>query len=566
MRQLSALPRTIPLRWMVLGPFLIQICLAVGLTGYLSIRNGQEAVNALARKLEQSSSKRVEQHLNSYLALPPKLNQVNFNAIESGNLNPQNLRNMGQTLCSQMQNFDVGYISFANPQGHFIGVERLDTGKLLINEQSPETQGKLDVYATSPKCDRDQRNERKSNYHPLEENWYADAIKAGKPIWSSIYNWDDKPEVMSVSASYPMYSADRKLQGVLSIDLILTQLSTFLQDLKVSPTARTFLIERNGLLIASSAKEQPYKLVNGKGERLKAADSEDPVIRGASQTLTQQFQNLSAIKGENTLEVTIAGQRHFLHVSPWQDALGLDWLIVVAVPESDFLGQVATNTRQTIILCFLALLATLIVGVMTSHWIIHPIQQLSKAATDLANGKLQSPVPDSNIAEISTLARSVNWMTQQLGSKMSGLNQAKQALQDQVADQNQTMLEMLKILQNGQGSDSEQQFELSKMLGGISNRIKYPVLSMQKELKHANQDVAVILAQLQAYQAHLDSLTPELRDQLSRDPLCHDDLAAMIQDLQKRLSVLGAGTDRIDTLSDNLKSFVRQIEADESPN
>jgi HAMP domain-containing protein len=552
--------RSLPLRWMVLLPFLVQISVAVGLTGYLSIRNGQAAISDMAKKLEQSGSKQVEQHLNSYLTLPPKINQVNINAIEAGDLNLQDLRKVGQSFCSQMQNFDIGYISFANPQGNFIGVERLDDGNLLINEQSANTQGKLDVYATKPNCDRAAKTATKDDYQPLEESWYADAAKVGKPIWSSIYNWDDKPEVISVSASYPIYTNDRKLRGVLSIDLILTQISTFLKGLKVSSGARTFLIERDGFLIATSTDEQPYKLAGGKAQRLKAVDSKDAVIRSATQKLTSQFQKLGAIKGESSLETTIDGQRHFLHVSPWQDNLGLDWLIVVAVPESDFLGQVENNTRQTIILCFLALVGATIVGIFTSRWIVKPIQQLSQASNQLANGDWQTEVPASNIAEINSLARSFSRMKQQIQAQMSGLTQDKQALQEQVADQNQTMTQILRLLQEGQGTGSDQQFELGKMLGTLSKQIKYPVLSMQKELKNANQDIQVILEQLQSYQDNLEKLPPELRDSLA-----DHDVNLLIQDLKKRLSVMDASTARIDDISDNLKSFVQQIDASKSP-
>ncbi len=548
---MRSLSRPIPLRWMVLVPFLVQICAAVGLTGYLSIRNGQQAVNDLAINLEQSNSKRVQQHLDSYLSLPPRMNQVNVNAVEFGDLNLQDLGKVGRTLCSQMQNFDVGYISFANPQGSFIGVERLDTGGLLINEQSPGTGGKLDVYSTTPKCDRAAKTETKPNYKPLEENWYSEAVKQSKPIWSSIYNWDDKPEVMSVSASYPLYGGDRQLRGVLSIDVILTQLSTFLKNLKVSPSARTFLIERDGLLIASSANEQPYRLVNAKAERLKAVDSKDAVIRGATQKIAEKFRQFGAIRAEHSLEATIDGQRHFLHVQPWQDNLGLDWLIVVAVPESDFLGQVQANTRQTVVLCFLALLGTIALGIVTSRWIIRPIQQLSQASKDLAVGKWQV-IPESNIMEIGALARSHNAMGQQLQAQMSGLTQDKAALENQVADQTQTLNQMLKMMQSGQ--ESQKPLELGKMLGTISNRIKFPVLSMRKELKNANQDVQVILEQLQAYEANLGQLPPELSSQLA-----NSDISLIIQDLQKRLSVIDAGTNRIDSVSDNLKSFVQQM-------
>ncbi len=47
-------------------PFVLQIFAAVGLTGYLSLRNGQKAFNDLASQLRNQVSDRVAQHLNSY--------------------------------------------------------------------------------------------------------------------------------------------------------------------------------------------------------------------------------------------------------------------------------------------------------------------------------------------------------------------------------------------------------------------------------------------------------------------------------------------------------------------
>lgn len=194
----------LPLRLILVVPFVLQIFTAVSLVGYLSFKNGQKAVNELADQLIVKVNGLVDQHLDTYLAVPRQINQINVDATNLGMLNLENFQTTGRYFWQQMQVFNVGYISFANPQREFIGVERLDKGSLLINEVSQEKGiGKLYVYNTNNQGDRQQLIAVK-DYNPHVEAWYADAVKVGKPIWSQIYSWEDKPEVLSISASYPI--------------------------------------------------------------------------------------------------------------------------------------------------------------------------------------------------------------------------------------------------------------------------------------------------------------------------------------------------------------------------
>jgi len=45
----------------------------------------------------------------------------------------------------------------------------------------------------------------------------------------------------------------------------------------------------------------------------------------------------------------------------------LDWLIVVVVPEADFMTQINANNAATILLCGAALIVAIIVGVITAR-------------------------------------------------------------------------------------------------------------------------------------------------------------------------------------------------------
>lgn len=95
--------RKIPLRLILVVPFVVQIFAAVGLTGYLSLRNGQQAVNHLARQLSKEVSSRIEQRLDSYFNTARRLAQINGEAMELGLLNPQDLPGMGHYFWKQIQ-------------------------------------------------------------------------------------------------------------------------------------------------------------------------------------------------------------------------------------------------------------------------------------------------------------------------------------------------------------------------------------------------------------------------------------------------------------------------------
>jgi PAS domain S-box-containing protein len=438
----SVVPRVfgkIPLYWVMVLPLVIQVSGAVATVGWLSHRNGQQAVNEIATQLRNESSSRIRQHLDDYLLTPVQLNQTNVDAINLGLLDLKNFQTAGKYFWRQMQTFNVGYISFGNPKGEFIGVERQDDGRLLINEQSPATKHQLLAYETDGKGDRSRLFRTTPNYNPLIEGWYADAVKAGKPIWSSIYNWDDQPNVLSIAASYPLYDPNNQLIGVISVDQILTQISTFLSEIKVSNNGRTFIMERSGDLVATSSKDEPpFRIIHtgnkARAERLKAFDSKDSLIQSSSKYLADKFRHLDQITQSQQVDYSIGGQRQFLLVMPWQDRHGLDWLIVVVVPESDFMTQINANTHNTILSCAIALALAILIGIPTSRWIARQILHLSQASEALANGHLSQTVQAKGIAELETLATSFNRMAAQLRESFAVLEKNNEVLEQRVEE------------------------------------------------------------------------------------------------------------------------------------
>ncbi|WRH68396.1 MAG: cache domain-containing protein [Planktothrix sp. GU0601_MAG3] len=242
----------IPLSWVLVIPFLLEISIAVGLTGWLAFRHGEKAIKELAQEIENEISSRVEQHLNNYLSTPHKINQINADAVKLGLLDLQNFPQVSQYFWKQLQAFDVGYVYYVLPSGEYAGAGYfLDVNKATIDELSPKTEGRANTYATDAQGNRTQLMVSYDDYNPRSEAAYTDAIKAKKPIWSQIYHWDNFPDIISISASYPLYNAQNDLIAVLVSNLRLSQISGFLKNLNMGESGHTFILERNGLLVAS---------------------------------------------------------------------------------------------------------------------------------------------------------------------------------------------------------------------------------------------------------------------------------------------------------------------------
>ncbi|MGB8698419.1 MAG: ATP-binding protein [Thermosynechococcaceae cyanobacterium] len=424
--------RGLPLRLILVIPFVLQIVGAVGLVGHLSFKNGQQAVKDLADSLMDKNRDLVSERLDNYLEIPQKINQINLDAIKLGVLNLKDFKTSGHYFWKQIQAFpNLSYIQYALKTGEFVGAGSYIGGQgVTIDERSMATRWKDYAYATDRLGNRTKVVTIFNEYDPKTEAWYKDAVKAGKPIWGNVYNWDGENSagLISITATSPIYDENHQFIGVIGIDLLLASINDFLQQLRISPTAKTFIIERDGLLIGSSSTEKPFTLVNGVAKRLNATNSSDPKIQKTAKYLQQKFGNFRGIKYEQKLDFKLQEENQFVRVTPWKDNYGLDWLVVTTIPESDFMEQISKNTRTTILLCVLALLVAILLGLMTSRWITQPILRLSKASAAIAQGDLDQKVDIRGVVELSILSDSFNKMAKQLQTSFSALSHTNKEL------------------------------------------------------------------------------------------------------------------------------------------
>jgi methyl-accepting chemotaxis protein len=434
--------RRVSLRLILIVPFVLQIFGTVGLVGYLSYRNGQQAVNDLAGQLGDEISSRIEQNLLDFVEMPHLINQMNADVIRAGLLNVQDPAATGRYFWRQIRLFDsIGYIRFGSEQREFVGVERLADGSLRLDLSNASTGFNYRTYATDTQGNSASLLNESGSYDPRTQPWYTAPVEAGEPTWSEIHAYFASPK-LAITAVQPYYSVNGQLVGVLGNDLTLSHLNQFLQEIEVGKSGVAFIMERSGDIVASSTEEEPFQMSNEGEEvlRLPAVESEVPLIRASAAYLSETFGEMAKVEAETQDSFELNGDRHFLQVTPFRDERGLDWLIVVVLPQSDFTAQIDANASTTALLCLAALGVTIAVSLATSRWITRPIEQLNKASRAIAEGELDQVVQVQGVDELGELAYSFNQMAAQLRGSFSALEatnltlaQTNQELEQRVA-------------------------------------------------------------------------------------------------------------------------------------
>jgi PAS domain S-box-containing protein len=362
------------LRSILMLVFAVQLLAATGVVVWLSFRNGQKAVEKMAQQLSQSVSHDIEHHLERYLDEPHQLLQIKASAVKSGSLDLTDFAQLQQDFwyLLQTQN-NINHIFFYTPQGDRINVQYRD-------HSSPFQEVSTGLMSVQP---------------------------LSQPTWSDVYHHLNT-STPAIDALIPLFNTEQEFQGVMGIEVQLSQLSSFLRDLQLTPSAQAFILDRSGNPIASSTVD---------------FESNPAILQTAITTLNQTWTSLQQIDQPHYCQFHFQGQQQLLHILPFQDPYGLDWLVMVVIPITDFTDSFQDHTQLTVFLCGLTLALVSGLAILTARWISAPLQRLSRVAAAMAEGEVVPQFEPVGIKELNLLGHCFHQMVQQVQHNHHALEQ-----------------------------------------------------------------------------------------------------------------------------------------------
>ncbi|HEY0843838.1 MAG TPA: diguanylate cyclase [Noviherbaspirillum sp.] len=402
------------LRRQLVLPYVVLVVFVSVAVGWVTSRAGEAAVKTLTQRVLAEMADHIasatEQHLAGALKV---LNAVDPDPAALPGSYPfsDNLASLEARLWIASGLFaEVNdYVYFGGEDGRFAGVRRVGKEFVELRLREPGASQRK-VYATAAPGDRS-RLLRTDDFDPRLRPWYG--IAAGKqgPVWSPAYS-DFTTREPTITLARAVRRTDGALTGVLATDVPLKTLTGFLRARKVSDNGIAFVMDGAGFVVATSGGESPFKMAQGVPERLRAEDMQTGLIRDAAARVIESrleqggmapFLELKGAFGRVDVAARSIGRQH-----------GVDWIAVVAVPRSDFMGGMARSMAQGMFIAAVCVLIALVLGLSILNRILRDIRVLTDAARRIGEGE---PLPSLNIRrrdEIGQLAMSFSEMEHNL--------------------------------------------------------------------------------------------------------------------------------------------------------
>ncbi|MEZ9702578.1 EAL domain-containing protein [Vibrio sp. 10N.261.46.E12] len=421
-----SLKTQITLRTAVVLPFVMIFLFTMGVMVFTQKQSYKEMVSDVSARQLTSLTDSVHQSLSNFLEKP-----FHANLSLSHNIGYHDLYRSGNL--SKVQNYilytfsdhftaipQLDVIGFGSEDGDYVGFRKEANKGYTLMVQDERTNDQLVIYRDS-EISEDIRSVI-SGYDPRVRPWYTPVATQKKAAWSTIYANADERQDITLSALAPIYD-DNQFKAVIVSDIKINTFNAFLRKLKDRTDASVYIIDKQQRLVAHSGGGSVVSWGTGrtnKGQRLLATESANPVIR-ESASYVDQFHLIDNF-GEERFSFLLDNERYFNQITPYEDEHGLTWFIGVSIPESNLLGELPENQRNSWLLGLALSCIGVIAGLFAFNRVTQPITSTADAAKRLAKGDWDTSMPKTgHIYETSMLVASFNEMTNNLKASFHAL-------------------------------------------------------------------------------------------------------------------------------------------------
>jgi len=253
---------------------------------------------------------------------------------------------------------------------------------------------------------RSHKRAKPTQYDPRERPWYTLAkANPGSVARTAPYSSVTSPDI-NVGVVTALLDERSGVYGVVGMDVTLSDLTTFIENVRAGRSGYMILMDENGVILASRDKQSLFKNVYD-------------VYQGDLGPLFQKHLGYTS--------VTRDGIREYLF---FQTSLGLNWRLGILMPAAEIEEEIDAFVNKILLalLLSLALLSALTLGGL-QKFVIRPLKTLSDGADFIARtGELDHPIDIRSGDEIGNLGRSFKRMIETVANTEASLKASEAEL------------------------------------------------------------------------------------------------------------------------------------------
>ncbi|MEC9373509.1 MAG: cache domain-containing protein, partial [Planctomycetota bacterium] len=370
----------------VLAAAVIVPALAVGaILIWLSSSTATEIGAQLGETALAGAMDSVEAELAGYLVEAERFSSLTVSRIQNGDLPADDFGAWQEPMVRQLNAFEnIAVICFGTTDPRTVWLVRTPTA-YEIGRQDASTGGLLVEHRVSFAGSRDETPVNSYEFNPQVRPWWIAGQDTIGGRWSAPYTWiqrDGADHEISVAFARRVLSSDGRFLGVLSVDLTLDELSVFLSQTPFSRSGELYVLDNQGRLVASSSGG----VVTQAGERPLLADAGDERARLVAAALIGR----DAAGPRAHFEAQFEEGPAWVRQRAFQSAEGVDWTIVAALPEAEFLAGAREIQRHAFLVGLAALGAVVLLAALLARWISRPIMAVRAHVGRVAQGDFES--------------------------------------------------------------------------------------------------------------------------------------------------------------------------------
>jgi len=427
----TRLARKHSLALLITLPFLVLFLVFTSALLLIGITSFQASATNEGRERIAELSAEMETYLESFFEQPLRLVQALGEEISLGATDLGDKEVVTIHLAAQLRHSPwVSFLSVALPDGRFLGAARPPDGSVLS------------VFEAGWGGDRSLQRRflgdddrpggliaRGAPYDPRQRPWFTAGLLSTDTIWYPAYRYASL-DGLGLGVALAVHDKQGQLSAILSGDIGLERISTFLRGVLPQWIGTTYLVDRDGLLLASSSRAPIYRPGAGDFERIPLAQSSDPLLGAAGRLIA------ASGPGTEPLHLRFKGPAPRTDISDDENgnylvmqkaasvASGLEVGIGVILPDGLLEETIKRNIRLSLALILFTTLLAALMGVYVSREIARPALSIHDRARRLALGDWSGgPATPGQARELVALAEAFETMADSLHATLEGLEE-----------------------------------------------------------------------------------------------------------------------------------------------